>query len=176
MEEEKKENQNKQKNEILEQLNKQIEQIIKKISSEEINENDVDLLYKLIDIHNDIANENYWKKKEEFMMYRDYDDYNYGRRGVPGTGRSYGRRGVPGTGRKRYRGDYAIDEMRENYMNYSDANEETMRGNYGAEGDMIKSVEEIMKNVYEIVEELSESNSPDVEQIIKKYARKISEM
>ena len=41
---------------------------------------------------------------------------------------------------------------------------------------MVKSVEGIMKNIYEIVEELSETNSPDVEQIIKKYARKISEM
>ena len=116
-------------------------------------------------------------------MYRDYgEDYNYGRRGVPGSGRgrysegSYGRRGVPGTGRGRYRGDYAIEEMRDHYMDYNDASEETMRGNYGAEGEIVKSVEGIMKNIYEIVEELSETNSPDVEQIIKKYAKKISEM
>ena len=179
MEEEKKENQEEQ---TLEQLSKQVSQIIKKFSEEGITQNDIDTLYKLVDIHKDIANENYWKKKEEFMMYRDYDDYNYGRRGVPGTGRGryrdgeYGRRGVPGSGRGRYRGDYAIDEMREHYMDYSDANEETMRGNYGAEGEMIKSVEGIMKNIYEIVEELKETNSPDIEQVIKKYARKISEM
>ena len=171
------------KEELMEKVNKQVENQIKNLSENGLDENNVDFLYRLVDIHKDIKNENYWKIKEDCMMYRDYgEDYNYGRRGVPGSGRgrysegSYGRRGVPGSGRGRYRGDYAIEEMRDHYMDYNDANEETMRGNYGAEGEMIKSVEGIMKNIYEIVEELSETNSPDVEQIIKKYARKISEM
>lgn len=164
---------------------KSVQEKINKIIESGIQSTNIDYLYKLIDIQKDIANEQYWKKKEEFMMYRDYmrneyDDEMYNRRGMPGRGRygegNYGRRGVPGTGRGRYRGDYAIDEMRENYMNYSEANEATMRGNYGAEGDMIQSVESIMKNVYEIVQELSEANSPEVEKIIKKYAKKISEM
>lgn len=105
-------------------------------------------------------------------------DYEYGRRGVPGTGRryrgEYGRRGVPGTGR--YRGEYAIDEIQEHYNNYSEANEEMDNGNYGAEGEMVKSVEGIMKNVYEIVQELGETDSPEVMQIIKRYAHKIEEM
>ena len=171
------------KEELMEKVNKQVENQIKNLSENGLDENNVDFLYRLIDIHKDIKNENYWKIKEDCMMYRNYgEDYSYGRRGVPGSGRgrysegSYGRRGVPGTGRGSYRGDYAIEEMRDHYMDYNDASEETMRGNYGAEGEMIKSVEGIMKNIYEIVEELSETNSPDVEQIIKKYARKISEM
>ena len=171
------------KEELMEKVNKQVENQIKNLSENGLDENNVDFLYRLIDIHKDIKNENYWKIKEDYMMYRNYgEDYNYGRRGMPMTGRgryndgSYGRRGVPGSGRGRYRGDYAIEEMRDHYMDYNDASEETMRGNYGAEGEMVKSVEGIMKNIYEIVEELSETNSPDVEQIIKKYARKISEM
>lgn len=108
------------------------------------------------------------------MNYRTrmYGD-EYGRRGVPGTGRryrgDYGRRG-------RYRGDYAIDEMQEHYNNYSEANEEVDSGNYGAEGEMVKSVEGIMKNVYEIVQELAETDNPEVMQIIKRYAHKIDEM
>lgn len=183
MEEEKRENKENEQ-QLIEDVLEKVEEKIWNLLEQEIQPTNVDYLYKLIDIHKDIKNEKYWKKKEDKMMrYSDYEDYgNYGRRGVPGTGRgmyrdgSYGRRGVPGTGRGRYRGDYSIDEMREHYMDYNDANEEAMRGNYGAEGEMIKSVEGIMKNIYEIVEELSETNSPDVEQIIKKYARKISEM
>ena len=123
------------------------------------------------------------KKKEDLNRgYNEYDEGSYGRRGIPGTGRgryrdgSYGRRGVPGSGRGRYRGDYVMEEMMEHYGNYSEANEESMRGNYGAEGEMVRSVEGIMKNIYEIVEELSETEVPEVEHIIKRYAKKISEM
>lgn len=165
-----------------EKITEKVEEKIDKLLENGIQSSNVDYIYKLVDIHKDLKNEEYWKKKEENMMYRDYarDDYgddSYGRRGVPGTGRGrYGRRGVPGTGRGRYRGDYTIDEMKEHYMDYNDASEETMRGNYGAEGEMIKSVEGIMKNIYEIVQEISETDSPEVEQIIKKYSRKISEM
>lgn len=170
--------------ETLKKLKKEVEEKIEKTLENGIDENNVVYIYRLIDIHKDIENEDYWKKKEEKIMYGNYgEDYSaYGRRGVPGTGRgrysegSYGRRGVPGTGRGRYRGEFAIEDMKENYMNYSDANEEAMRGNYGAENEMIKSVDGIMRNVYQIVEELSETNSPDVDQLIKKYARKISEM
>lgn len=160
----------------------QVEKLIDCITQEdELQINDVDLLGKLIDIHKDLANEHYWKKKEEVydMRYNDYEDY--GRRGVPGTGRrryrgDYGRRGVKGTGRGRYRGEDAMDEMMENYENYNEASEEMYRGNYGAEGGMIKSVEGIMKNIYEIIEELSEADSPEVMRVIKRYSKKISEM
>lgn len=160
----------------------QVEKLINCITQEdELQINDVDLLGKLIDIHKDLANEDYWKKKEEVydMRYNDYEEY--GRRGVPGTGRGryrgdYGRRGVKGTGRGRYRGGDAMDEMMEHYENYNEASEEMDRGNYGAEGGMIKSVEGIMKNIYEIVEELSEADSPEVMRVIKRYSKKINEM
>ena len=173
-----------EKNNANKMLKEKVEDKIQEILVKNgITSENVDYLGKLMDIHKDLQEEECLKKKEELeMRYSEYDEANYGRRGVPGTGRgryregAYGRRGVPGTGRGRYRGNYAMDEMMENYENYSEASEESMRGNYGAEGEMVKSVEGIMKNIYEIVEELSETNSPDVEQIIKKYARKISEM
>lgn len=136
----------------------------------------IDYISKLVDIEKDI------KKEDLEMRYSEYDEASYGRRGVPGSGRgryregSYGRRGVPGSGRGRYRGYYPMEEMMEHYGNYSEANEESMRGNYGAEGEMVKSVEGIMKNIYEIVEELLETEVPEVEHIIKRYAKKISEM
>lgn len=165
---------------LKEKVEDKIQEILVKIG---ITSENVDYLGKLMDIHKDLQEEECLKKKEELeMRYSEYDEANYGRRGVPGTGRgryregAYGRRGVPGTGRGRYRGNYAMDEMMENYENYSEASEESMRGNYGAEGEMVKSVEGIMKNIYEIVEELSETEVPEVEHIIKKYAKKISEM
>ena len=176
------ENQEVEEKKVSENLKEKIEEKIKEIVEKNgIQATNIEYLYKLVDIHKDLENEEFWKKEEEKMNYRygDMEDYSYGRRGAPGTGRyreSYGRRGVPGTGRGRYRGDYEIEEMKENYMNYNDANEETMRGNYGAENEMIKSAEEIMKNIYAIVEEIGETDSPEVKQIIKKYSRKISEM
>lgn len=111
------------------------------------------------------------------MIYREHGEY--GRRGRDSRGRyrgEYGRRGVRGTGRGRYNGEHPMEEMMEHYDNYSDAYDEIDRGNYGAEGEMVKSVEGIMRNVYEIIEELSEADSPEVMAIIKKYSRKINEM
>lgn len=153
------------------------ELLINQILDEGINSDNLDNLGKLVDIHKDICYEEYLKLKKEDIKMR-YNEYNdYGRRGVPGTGRGrYGRRGVPGTGRGRYRGGDSMNEMMDNYENYNEAYEEMYNGNYGAEGGMIKSAEGIMKNIYEIVEELSEAESPEVMQIIKKYAKKINEM
>lgn len=173
-----------EKNNANKMLKEKVEDKIQEILVKNgITSENVDYLGKLMDIHKDLQEEECLKKKEELeMRYSEYDEANYGRRGVPGTGRgryregAYGRRGVPGTGRGRYRGNYAMDEMMENYENYSEASEESMRGNYGAESEMVKSVEGIMKNIYEIVEELSETEVPEVEHIIKKYAKKISEM
>ena len=173
-----------EKNNANKMLKEKVEDKIQEILVENgITSENVDYLGKLMDIHKDLQEEECLKKKEDLdMRYNEYDEGSYGRRGVPGTGRSryresaYGRRGVPGTGRGRYRGDYAMEEMMEHYDNYNEANEESMRGNYGAEGEMVKSVEGIMKNIYEIVEELSETEVPEVEHIIKRYAKKISEM
>ena len=168
-----------EKNNANKMLKEKVEDKIQEILVKNgITSENVDYLGKLMDIHKDLQEEECLKKKGELeMRYSEYDEANYGRRGVPGTGRgryregAYGRRGVPGTGRGRYRGNYAMDEMMENYENYSEASEESMRGNYGAEGEMVKSVEGIMKNIYEIVEELSETEVPEVEHIIKKYAK-----
>lgn len=51
--------------EIYEKLNKQIEEKICNVIDAGIQTNNIDVLGKLIDIHKDLANEKYWKKKEE---------------------------------------------------------------------------------------------------------------
>ena len=186
------ENENKEKEEnklnINDQIKDEVEEKIEKILETGIKTDNVDLLYKLVDIHKDIENEKYWNKKKEVynMNYRNYDEYPdgytiYDRRGMPGMGRrygegNYGRRGVPGTGR-RYRGEDMLDQMHEMYNDYSDNKEEYGRGNYGAEEDTMKSLDYMLKSVVQFIKMLKEDASSEEEmQLIKKYSRKISEM
>lgn len=150
MEEEKKEEKTFQ-TELIEKT----EQAIKTVAEQGLNNNNIDFLYKAVDIHKDLCNEKYWKAKEEYYMYGNYDDMNYGRRGVRGTGRgrysegSYGRRGVPGTGRGRYRGEEMLDEMSYHYGNYHNS------GNYGAKEDSAYKMTEAFKEFgFSIAEEL----------------------
>lgn len=108
----------------------------------------------------------------------EYDMENYGRRGVPGTGRerSYSRRGVPGTGR-RYRGEEMLEEAMDRYEEYSEGREEAMSGNYGAQKDSMKALEYMLKSVVEFIGMLKQDASSQEEiDLIQKYSRKISEM
>ena len=137
------------------ELIEKTEQAIKTVAEQGLNNNNIDFLYKAVDIHKDLCNEEYWKAKEEYYMYGNYDDMNYGRRGIKGTGRgrysegSYGRRGVPGTGRGRYRGEEMLDEMSYHYGNYHNS------GNYGAKEDSAYKMTEAFKEFgFSIAEEL----------------------
>lgn len=185
-ESEKKENMN-----IHQQTKEETEKIIKAILDDGIRNDNVDYLYKIIDIHKDIANEEYWKEKEDNMRYmygrgsygEEYGESSYGRRGVPGTGRryreggSYGRRGVPGTGRGRYRGHEMLEDAMEEYGNYSEGKEMYQRGNYGAKEDSMKSLKYMLESVVCFFDMLKEdATSQDEVELIKKYAREISEM
>ena len=188
----------KKEQKFIEKIKKESEKIINGILEQGINEENLDYLYKVVDIHKDIANEEYWlvKKEDIEMRYRgysegygayneggSYNDGSYGRRGVPGTGRgrynegSYGRRGVKGTGRGRYRGEEMMDEMQFHYGNYSEGKEEYSAGNYGAEGETMKALEYMMESVVEFVKMLEQEASSQKEiELIKHYTKKISEM
>ena len=159
---------------VTEQLKEKIEEKIKKVVEQGVETNNIDYIFKLVDIHKDLANEEYWKVKEEKYMRGYGEGYHegYGRR----YRGEYGRRGVPGSGRGRYRGEDAMMEMQEAYEEYNESYSETMNGNYGAEGSMVQSAEAIMKNIFEIAKELSEADVPEVQHIIKKYAKKLSDI
>lgn len=92
-------------------IKKDVEQILGDISTDGINQNNIDYIGKLVDIHKDLNQEEYWKEKLEmrYGTYRkdyDYDDMSYGRRRRDSRGR--------------YRGDDMLDEMRDNYDRYSE--------------------------------------------------------
>lgn len=115
------------------------------------------------------------------MMYGNYGNYN---EGGYREGGNYGRRGVPGTGRGRgrYRGGYSaaeehLNDMQEHYGAYSESREAANSGNYGAEQDSKKALEYMLESVCQFMEMLSrEAGSQEEAQMIKKYARKIGEM
>lgn len=104
--------------------------------------------------------------------YREGANYGYG------ENTNYGRRGVPGSGRgRRYRGEEMIEEMKEHFNNYSEGKEESMRGNYGAEGFKEKAFDYMLKSAKEFFMFLMEdSENPEQMEKVRKTARQISEM
>lgn len=167
------------KEDVLIKTKSEVERIIKQITENGLQSANVDLLYKLIDIHKDIENEKYWKEKEEQNMYRgrDYfmdDSYNGGRsrdsRGRYMDG-SYGRRGVPGSGRSRYRGYDMIEEMGEHYGDYSEG-----RDTYGNDRETEKSFDKMLQSLEDFTYLImQEADSQDKIEKVRKTARKISE-
>ena len=162
------------KEDVLVKTKSEVERIIKQIVENGLQTANVELLYKLIDIHKDIENEKYWKEKEEKMMYRDYDNYSGGR-SRDSRGRymdSYGRRGVPGTGRGRYRGYDMIEEMGEHYGDYSEG-----RDNYGNDRETEKSFDKMLQSLEDFTYLImQEADSQDKIEKVRRTARKISEM
>lgn len=159
----------------MENLKEKIIEQIKCIEAEGIQVANIDYLGKLIDIHKDISNEEYWKIKEEnYMRYNEYNEGGYGRRGVKGTGR----------GRRRYYrdgGNYgnnygddkeeAMETMRENYYGY----QENM--SYGAENEGMESLNKMLQSAYEFMAMLSEdAKSQEEAELVKKWARKIAQI
>lgn len=180
MEEEKKE-----KKDWCKEITTQVEKQLEEIANEKVSVENVDYLYRLVDIHKDLKNEDYWKEKidmyrEGYGNYSGYGNYDgYGARGVPGSGRrsyregSYGRRGVKGTGRGRYRGEEMLEEMKETYNDYMDDQE---YGNYGTSESMMK-IEVMAESLIDFVEHLKkEAKSPEEKQLIQQKLKELGRM
>lgn len=139
--------------------NKVIEKMkesINKILEEGLNTQNIDVLYKLVDIYKDV-------KEVESMNYGEYgrragyDAYGRGGYGNYGEG-SYGEYGRGRYGRQgrdaRYRGDDELDRM---YGEYGRYQESRNRYGNGEETDksfhyMVKSLEDFIKVLYEEAE------------------------
>ena len=180
MEEEKLKQTHEKQEHLKEKLTEETDRELEQLLEQGINADNITYLCKIMDIIKDKENIIYWKEKVKMYENRyskDFSGYgrgSYGRRGMRGTGPYSRFRGGRGSGR--YRGEEAIDEMYMNYGEYNEASQSYNEGNYGAEGGMKESAEGIMENIFEIVEELKDTGSPEVMQVIKKYSKKISEM
>lgn len=163
---------------ILDKLKEETDKSMKRVLEQGVQTNNVDFLYKMIDIKKDIAE---IEKEEQEMMYGNYgryDDMSYsgGRRrdsrGRYMEGSSYGRRGVPGTGRGRYRGEEMMDEMAYHYGNYNEGREQ-----YGADEETMKSFKYMLKSFKDYYKHLKEEASSQQEvKMLEDVAREISEM
>lgn len=154
---------------LLAKVEKQVEEKIDIILEDGINGDNLKALGELIDIHKDLSNEKYWKKKEGVlnMRYRGYDEYDgdsYGRRRRDSRGRYMER------GRTHYEGEDMIDEMREHYGNYMESGRYNGPEKEKAFDYMLQSAEEFFGYLMEEVE------NPEQMEKIKRVARKISEM
>lgn len=171
------EEENKEQDCYTDKIKRMVEQELEQLSNTELDDNNLDVLYKLVDINKDLENIDYWNVKKEVMKmrYNNYGDYSEGGYG------NYGRRGVPGTGRGRYRGhdegEDMIEDMRESYSAYSESRNASVRGNYGAEQDSMEALEDTMRLFTEFAQKMiQEVDSPEAKQIIRKHLRKISQM
>ena len=164
--------------ELKERLEKELENQIGIIVEDGFGYENLDKLGKLVDIHKDLANEKYWKKKEEVMdvRYRGYEEEygTYGRRRRDSRGRYMdGRSGM----RKPHHGEEMLDEMNEHYSRYSEGKEDMNMGNYGAHSTTMKSLDYMLQSVVEFIEMLKkDANSQEEVELIQKYTREISEM
>ena len=161
---------------LIPKAKEEVEKLIKQVTESGLQVANVELLYKLIDIHKDIENEKYWKEKEEESMYRgrDYfmdDSYNGGR-SRDSRGRymdSYGR--YTTSRKENYRGREMINDIDDNYGRYNEAK------TYGDRGSSTKSLEYMLESIVCFVEMLQEdATNQDEMDLIRKYTRKISEM
>lgn len=163
------------KQDVISKAKEEVEKLIKTATENGLQASNVQLLYQLIDIHKDIENEKYWKKKEEAMRYMrdDYGTEDYrGGRSRDSQGRFMGDRRSTS-----YRGQRVLDEMYNGYRNYNDGKEEYNRGNYGARNETMRSLEGMLESVTDFIEMLqNDASSQEEVDMIKHYTRKISEM
>lgn len=177
------------------QTKEEVEKFIKGIVSKGVSNDNLMNLYRAVDIHKDIANEEYWKIKEEDikMRYRNYGRGNYsdsmsghyvtGNYGEGSYGRddygdgSYGRRQRDSRGRYMDRGEEMLDAAQQNYRAYSDNRGRYEFGVYGAKEDTMKSLNFMLESLVCFFDMLKDTaNSKEEMDLVKKYAKEISEM
>lgn len=141
-----------------------------------IKEDNVDYLYKLVDIHKDIKNEDYWKNKEDVMRYRSYNggdgNESYGRRMRDSRGRymggnysdGYGRRGVDA----RYSGEDMMSDIYESYRDYSDSS------SYGHNENADKAYQFMIEKGMDFIDYLEdEAKTPRQKEMIRQFRREV---
>ena len=179
--------------EMLDKLKEETENIICDILEEGIKMDNIEMLDKVVDIHKDIANEEYWEvKKEDIDMRYMRGSYNDGRGGNYGNYGNYGRdsnreSGDGSYGRRRrdsrgrymeggrsgnYRGHEMLEDMQYNYGEYSEGRER-----YGTDKETMESFKYMLKSFKDYYKHLKQEASSQQEvEMLEDVAREISEM
>ena len=148
--------------------------ITKKLLDEGIeNNNNLEFLYKLVDIQKDVYKIKCMEEDEN--MYGNYGD-NYGRRagydsygrGYNGYGESYGRRGYD----TKYRGYEHLERMNDNYGRYQYGRER-----YGNSEDTKRSLKYMLESMEDFARMLKQdAQSQEEVEMIRQTAQRIAEM
>lgn len=179
---------NEKTKEMQKKVTEKVEDLICKVADEGIQIGNVDYVYKLVDIHKDLANEEYWdtKKEDIEMRFKNYGRNSYGRNNYGRNSygnESYGRmrdsrgrfmeKGVDSM----YRGEDVLNDMFSSYGRYSEGKEAYSRGNYGAKTDTMESLGMMLESVVDFIAMLKEeAGSQEEMDLIKRYAKTISEV
>ena len=151
---------------IQERILEKINPIIDRVLERDINVEDLDKLSKLVDIHKDIKNEEYWERKVEIMNYGNYGNYGryMGRSAGYDSYGNYGRRGVD----TKYRGYGHLDRMNDEYGRYQDSKER-----YGASQETDKSFHYMLEALEDFVKVLKEeADNPQPHQMLLETLQK----
>lgn len=170
----------------MEKLKELVEKELKSMEESGIDSSNIDVIYKLVDIHKDIENEEYWKVKKEAMEMRyngDYEGYNegYGRRRRDSRGRymAGGRGGSRGGSYGHYM-PYPymyMDNMMDGMEGYMEGREQYERGNYGGKDQSIESLEKMLDGTFAFVEDILQNPEQKEEhKIVRHYIGKFQEL
>lgn len=166
----------------MEKLKELVEKELKSMEESGIDSNNIDAIYKLVDIHKDIANEEYWKAKKEAMEMRyrgDYEEYDedYGRRRRDSRGRYMaGGRGGSYGHHMPYPEMY-WERMMEGMDGYMEGRESYRRGNYNGKDQSVESLEKMLEGIVAFVEEIqNDPEQHEEKEVVNHYIRKLKEM
>ncbi len=181
----------------MKELKEKIEEKIKTLTEEGIDSCDIDMLGKMVDIHKDIEQEEYHcekiklKKEANKMRYGNYGEYNegYGRRRRDSRGRymegGYNEDGYNEGGYSRgryshympYPPEMHMERMMDGIEGYMEGREEFNRGNYGAKGQTVESLEKMLEGIVAFVEDIQKDpEQKEEKEVVQHYIRKLKEM
>lgn len=165
-------------------LQEMVKKELTEIENKGINASNLDLIDKLAGIYKDLATikamEEYDQGGEEMYEYSRYRDgyrrYNDGGYREGGYYEDYGRRGVPGSGRGRYNTTRMRDHMErmmDGMEQYEYGKERYMHG--GDESRVTEGLEKLMYAMCMFVESAMDfAETPQEKEIIRKHIKKIS--
>lgn len=166
----------------MEKLMGMVKKELGEIENKGLNSSNLELLGKLADIYKDLAKGKHYEEKgeggQEMTDYGRYRDGGYGTRYYDGGGygaySDYGRRGVPGSGRYRNsRMQEHIERMREGADEYEYGKERYMHG--GDDSRVVEGLEKLMYAVCMLVESTMDfAETPAEKEIVRKHIQKIS--
>lgn len=182
----------------MKELKEKIEEKIKNLTENGLDDCNIDMLGKIVDIHKDIEQEEYHcekiklKKEANDMRYGNYDEYNegYGRRRRDSRGRymegDYNESSYSRGGRGRGRGNYGhympypevyMDRMMDGMEGYMEGRDQYNRGNYGAKGQTIESLEKMLEGTHAFVGDiLQDPEQKEAHEVVRHYIKEFQEL